>query len=92
MGVGTYGAVLKKGSSRKAACWAAPSLSLFFIAVSEIMLSGELDSLFPLPWLALSDGRTGNHSERAVTACAAWEHARLSRGTAVPQKHAPDPN
>lgn len=56
------------------------------------MLSGELDNAFPLPLLALSVGRAGNHSERDLTVCAAWEQARLSCGTAVPQKHVLDPN
>lgn len=56
------------------------------------MLSGELDNAFPLPLLASSDGRAGNHSEGDLTACAAWEQALLSRGMAVLQKHMPDPN
>lgn len=75
----------EKQSSPKAARWAAPSLSLFFIPVSEIMLSGELDNTFPLPLLASSDGRAGSHSEGDLAACAAWEQALLSRGTAVLQ-------
>lgn len=58
MGVGIYGAIC----SGKAACWAA-LLTLFFIPVSEMMFSGELDNAFPLPLLAVPDGRTGNRGE-----------------------------
>lgn len=92
MGVGPYGAILETkavGKQRVGQLLHSPS-SLFPCPISRCPESW----ITPFPcrcWPCLMEGLEMTASGTRLPA-RRWERALLSRGTTVPQKHAPDPN